>query len=117
MAAAPWILELRERSYLFIDGAYFRKCRDQVMTAMFGEGADTDYGKMASDLGCKKGFYYDCADEKRKTEDETTFKARLETQKAEFNVIRSYPGFHVFEGTLSGNDARRKLTLRSPLIC
>jgi uncharacterized LabA/DUF88 family protein len=91
------------RSYLFIDGGYLREiCRDVFGRIFRADNPKIDFANVLSATGCAKAFYYDCIDEQRKDEDHASFSVREKAQKDQFNSIRSLPGFHVIEGTLSG---------------
>lgn len=98
---SPIDFDKRRRSYLFIDGGYFRKRRSDMFIPVFGTDSGTNYSAIARDLECSKGFYYDCPDEKLAAETPEAFDARRDAQFAEFQRIRSFPGFHVVNGTLS----------------
>jgi uncharacterized LabA/DUF88 family protein len=96
-------------TYLFIDGAYFRKVVDEYMHDLFGVSAEINYialRRVAPDV--RRVFYYDCLNDiQKKGESQAEFEARVQTQQATFDAIQSLEGFHVRLGSLSGN--RRKI--------
>lgn len=98
-----------DKRYVFIDGGYFRARRKELFAPLFGKDGETDYSLLANTLGCRKGFYYDCTDERKPNEPASEFEARKARQMEEFNRIRQYPGFHVFQGTLSGERRQKEV--------
>jgi uncharacterized LabA/DUF88 family protein len=98
-----------DKRYVFIDGGYFRARRKEMFEPLFGKDGETDYSMLANALSCRKGFYYDCADERKPAEPTGDFEVRKARQMEEFNGIRQYPGFHVFQGTLSGERRQKEV--------
>jgi hypothetical protein len=54
-------------TYLFIDGAYFRKVADEYMLQLFGVPAEIDYRALRrGGLNPRRVFYYDCLNDIQK---------------------------------------------------
>jgi uncharacterized LabA/DUF88 family protein len=96
-------------TYLFIDGAYFRRVADEYMQQLFGVPAEINYGALRRGGPIiRRVFYYDCLNDIQKDgESQADFEARVHAQQATFDAIQSLDGFHVRLGSLSGS--RRKL--------
>ena len=96
-------------TYVFIDGAYFRRVADDFMQQMFGVPAEISYASLRNVVpNVRRVFYYDCLNDIQKDgESQTDFEARVQAQQAVFDSIQSLDGFHVRLGSLSGS--RRKL--------
>ncbi len=92
----------REVSYLFIDGAYLNRAVNNVAKNFFGEETiPIDFRKLAS--GYTKSFYYDCPRPQRNGELSEDYQNDIQRQKSFFNSIRCLDGYHVFEGTTTGD--------------
>ncbi len=93
--------------YLFIDGAYLRKCLDSWSSKFFkGKPVELDFEILAK--GFQKTFYYDCLSPQNKGENQVDYDNRLIPQKNFFNSLREHNGFHVYEGTTSGTGGRAR---------
>lgn len=98
-----------DKSYVFVDGAYFRKVADEFIGEMFSVPAEIDFRSLRGvGPNVERVFYYDCLNDIRKDgEADADFEKRVEVQQATFDSIQSQEGFHVRLGSLSG--ARKKL--------
>lgn len=98
-----------EYEYLFIDGAYLRRCLDKWSRAFFrGDEMHLDFATFAR--GFQKTFYYDCLPARKKKENRNEYEQRVLPHRAYLNSLRNLNGFHVYEGTTSGmgGKARQK---------
>lgn len=98
-----------EYEYLFVDGAYLRKCLEKWSTAFFnGDEMELDFTSFASSF--QKTFYYDCLPPRKKQENPDEYEQRVAPHRAFLNSLRELDGFHVCEGTVSGagGKARQK---------
>lgn len=102
-------LRIPDKTYVFVDGAYFRKVADEFMEEMFSVPAEIDFRSLRGvGPNVERVFYYDCLNDIRKDgESEVDFAKRVEGQQAVFDAIQSLEGFHVRLGSVSG--ARKKL--------
>jgi len=79
------------------------------MKSVFGESGEIDVVKIVQQASPFRTFYYGCMDDVQKDgEDDDTFKARIETQDAYFDYIRSVYGVHRQLGTLAGRRRGKK---------
>ena len=93
--------------YLFIDGAYLDQLLDGVGKIFFnGETPKLDYRRVTN--GYSKIFYYDCAPERRSSESQQDFEARMASKNSFFDSLRIIPGMHVFEGVVKREGRRRQ---------
>jgi uncharacterized LabA/DUF88 family protein len=93
--------------YLFIDGGYLRKRYTETMTDFFGAAdiRDIDFAQIKTNV--MKAFYYDCIDDlKKQGETDLDFENRIADQEDFFNSIRSIPGYHVIQGSMTGTRPR-----------
>ncbi|CAN5514205.1 hypothetical protein BH10ACI1_BH10ACI1_34940 [soil metagenome] len=91
----------KQITYLFVDGANFRKYYDETTQRWFEEEVEFDFGYIKATFGAEKAFYYDCVDDiKNDTETDEEFEARVAAQEKKLNKIREVEGCHVFLGSL-----------------
>lgn len=96
-------------TYLFVDGANFRRYFDEVTQRWFGQNVDFDFVKIKEFFLAGKAFYYDCIDDVRnENENQTTVDARVEVKEASLNKIREIDGCHVHLGSLSGKGKKKR---------
>lgn len=96
-----------ERSYVYIDGGYLRERIKSLSRRHFnGEELPLDFGRYFGDF--EKKFYYDCLPPRQANEPEDDFKKREERVQALFDGLREKPGFHVYEGKLTGQGEKAR---------
>lgn len=94
-----------EVQYLFVDGAYFRRAMEYLVTRYFAdERPAIDLRSLGSQF--RRVFYYDCLPSRKSGESAGDYEMRIAPHVAEFNAIRELPGFHVREG-LVRRESRR----------
>jgi uncharacterized LabA/DUF88 family protein len=88
------------QNYVFIDGNYLRRAYEDSMRTFFQDvhHSDLDLSAVKKGVGASKAFYYDAIDERA---------ADADTRKQYLDEIRSLDGFHVRQGTITG-EARKK---------
>jgi len=96
----------KEVKYLFIDGGCLRVVLDR-MAATYAGGVvlNLDYGTLTS--AYSKVFYYDALPERKLSEDDPTYHARIAPQRRLFDRLSSLDRFHVYEGDVRRSSARR----------
>jgi uncharacterized LabA/DUF88 family protein len=97
---------LEKISYLFIDGG----CLDCVLGTFSKElfsdqEIEIDYYRLAQ--GYKKVFYYDCLPDQKRDESDSDYQNKIKPKVNLFNKLKSFDGFHVYEGTARFRDKRR----------
>jgi uncharacterized LabA/DUF88 family protein len=97
----------KPNEYLFIDGAYLRECLDNWSSKFFtSDLIELDFNALAK--GFQKTFYYDCYSPKKRTETAEQYEIRITPQREFFNYLRELNGFHVYEGTISGEGKKAR---------
>jgi uncharacterized LabA/DUF88 family protein len=93
--------------YIYIDGGYLRQRLQKYSDRYFsGEAVELDFLQLCS--GYEKKFYYDCLPGQRNGESDGDYAARKEQVQSLFDSLSELPGFHVFEGSLSGEGGRAR---------
>lgn len=112
-------------TYIFIDGAYLRRRHAEITCAWFKGEVEIDFRLVVSRLEGLCGastwgttdqppperttFYYDCLDEERRdSESESTFGARIESQNELLRNIREVERCHIRLGALKGTKTRKQ---------
>ncbi len=97
-------------TYLFVDGGYIKKAFADSLRGWFGDiEPQIEFNRVIQFFSAQKMFYYDCEDkDRRSTEDDVTFQARLREQDHYFNSIREIPGSHVRLGHLIISNGKRR---------
>lgn len=100
---------MNPRTYLFIDGGYFREQCRNIATQIFNvDDVPLAWYRLATNF--RKIFYYDCPIPRRDGEVDTDYQKRRQDQVRWLNALRRQDGFHVFEGVIVGvgGKARQK---------
>lgn len=99
----------KQNTYLFVDGANFRRYFNEVTQKWFGEEIEFDFKKIKEFFQAEKAFYYDCIDDiKSDNETQQVFVERIEFQEKKLNKIREIEGCHVHLGSLSGKGKKKR---------
>jgi hypothetical protein len=99
---------MEHTTYLFIDGAYFRRIHDQAMQRVFGVPGELAPERVAETVAAFKTYFYDCEDVCRPNESQVEFEARVEAQRVQFSKIRALKGFHLQTGTMRSGKKREQ---------
>lgn len=99
----------KQNTYLFVDGANFRRYFNEITQKWFGHEVEFDFKKVKDFFQAEKAFYYDCIDD-IKTDNETQqeFDERVDLQEKKLNKIREVEGCHVQLGSLSGKGKKKR---------
>lgn len=101
------ISQPKPTEYLFVDGAYLRKCLERWSTAFFnGDEIELDFASFGG--GFLKTFYYDCLPPEKEQENPDEYEQRVAPHRALLNFLRELNGFHVCEGTTSGTGEKAR---------
>lgn len=93
--------------YLFIDGGYLRGYLEDLSATIFNDySIELDFTSLSR--GFEKTFYYDCCPPQKKAERKAEYEKRLENQKQFFNSLKELNGYHVYEGTISGEGKKAR---------
>src|SRR5215204_510692 len=93
--------------YVYIDGGYLRDQLKSYSERYFGGSRiELRYDHFFTKF--QEKFYYDCLPPQKDGEDNSSFEERCETKQAEFNELRTLPGFHVFEGKMAGTGGKAR---------
>jgi uncharacterized LabA/DUF88 family protein len=93
--------------YLYVDGGYLRKRLETYSQRYFnGEPFELDFANLFG--AYEKKFYYDCLPSRRKDEEENALKEREDKVREFFDSLKVLPGFHVYEGRVSGEGERAR---------
>jgi uncharacterized LabA/DUF88 family protein len=94
------------QNYLFIDGSYLRRSYEDTMRKFFTDvdAANLSLTKIKTSAQASKGFFYDCVDE--------TATDGGSKQKAWLDHIRSLPGFHIRQGTISRHKIQKQVDVQ-----
>jgi uncharacterized LabA/DUF88 family protein len=89
------------QNYVFIDGAYLRRAYEDSMRQFFDnvDPRNLEFSAIKNSAGASKAFYYDCVDDNAPD---------AEDRRKHLEAISALDGFHVREGTLSGDRKRQK---------
>ncbi len=96
-----------ETKYLFVDGAYLKKCLERFSKDFFdGVMPSINYSSLFS--GYRKVFYYDCLPPKRPEYTTEDYEVAVDQMEGFFCQLRSLPGVHVYEGFIKGERRPRQ---------
>jgi uncharacterized LabA/DUF88 family protein len=98
---------MKEREYLFIDGAYFHATL-QAFSKKYFDNRKISLNPWALTSEFQKCFYYDCDPTKRTDESETEFEARKSETEAFERRLSSQPGVHIYKGAIRGMGKRNR---------
>jgi uncharacterized LabA/DUF88 family protein len=99
----------KQTTYLFVDGANFRKYYNETTQKWFGQEVEFDFGYIKAIFGAEKAFYYDCIDDiKTDNENQAAFDLRVDLQEEKLNKIREVEGCHVHLGSISGKGKKKR---------
>jgi uncharacterized LabA/DUF88 family protein len=100
-----------DKTYAYIDGAFFRERSDLAMRRLFGVAPDLDFNHIRNVLGASRLFYYDCIeDAPRKDETEEALTARTADQRKIIEKVHKAPMTHIRLGTLKQRQQGRRVT-------
>ena len=98
-----------EAKYLFIDGSYAREIYQRAMKEVFGICGEVIPGRIASQIGPFRTFFYDCLDDVRRDgENDQDFDTRMRAQEKYVADVQANRGMHLRLGTLTGARKRRQ---------
>ena len=96
-------------TYLFVDGANFRRYFDESTQVWFTSSVEFDFGKIKETFKAGKVFYYDCIDDLRAdNESQKSVEERVHLKENSLNQIREISGCHIHLGTLSGTGKKKR---------
>jgi uncharacterized LabA/DUF88 family protein len=102
-------ITLPQTTYLFVDGANFRRDFDKTTSQWFGQRVEFDFERIRSHFNADRVFYYDCIDGiKNDNELEEEFKNRVSLQAESLDRIREIDGCHVHFGTTTGRGKNKR---------